>query len=243
MATIPSLRDSFGDAQAKQGLVDAVFDAVSHRYDVGNDLLSLGMHRTWRDRLIAYARVEPDHDVLDVACGTGDITWAVAPLARSVVGTDNNPSMMRLAEPKRPAGITNVRFVEACAADLPFADRSFDRVLISYANRGLPDLRRVVAEAFRVLRPEGELWTLDFAQPPVRAVDLAWRGTLYAWGGVVGAMLLQDPRTYMYIPASLGHYRGQRWLDQAMREVGFETRLIETPLALMAYNGGKRPMD
>lgn len=241
MPEIPSFRGSFEEPAAKQGLVDAVFDIVSSKYDVGNDLLSLGMHHMWRDRLIKYARIESEHRVLDVACGTGDITWAVALLAREVVGTDNNKSMMRLAEPKRPAGVTNVQFVEADAAALPFEDQSFDRVLISFANRGLPDLQLVVAEAFRVLKPGGELWTLDFARPPYVVVDVAWRGTLYAWGAIVGTIMHWNPRTYMYIPASLAHYRGQRWLDQAMRNAGFETQLIETTFALMAYNRGTRP--
>jgi demethylmenaquinone methyltransferase/2-methoxy-6-polyprenyl-1,4-benzoquinol methylase len=243
MAKLPSLRSSFDDAHDKQVLVDAVFDTVSARYDLGNDLLSLGMHRMWKRRLLALAAIAPDHRVLDIACGTGDITFEAAKLANrgEVVGVDVNPRMMDLAEPKRPAGVTNASFRQCDATALPFADASFDRVLISYAGRGLPDLAKVAAEAFRVLKPGGQFWNLDFARPKVRAVDLAWRGTLASWGAVVGLVVHGDPRTYVYIPASMAHYRGQRWFEGVLRDAGFEVHTIETTLALMAYNQGIKP--
>ena len=99
-----------------------------------------------------------------------------------------------------------------------------------------------MAECFRVLKPGGELWLLDFARPPWLVVDLGWRWTLCTWGAVVGAIVHGDPRTYMYIPASMGHYRGQRALDDTLRAVGFApTEVIETTLALMAYNRAVKP--
>ncbi len=238
--TLPDFADLGG--QQKQRVVDAVFDKVSRRYDVGNELISFGLHRVWRSHLIESVGFRPEHDVLDIACGTGDVTFAAAPRVRSVIGTDNNPHMLRLAEQKRPAGMRNVSFVEADAASLPFPEAKFDRVTICYATRGLPALDRVMAECFRVLKPGGELWILDFARPPWPAVDVAWRGTLYTWGAVVGTILHGDPRTYMYIPASLAHYQGQRVLDVTLRAVGFApTEVFETTLALMAYNRAVKP--
>jgi demethylmenaquinone methyltransferase / 2-methoxy-6-polyprenyl-1,4-benzoquinol methylase len=237
---LPDFADLGG--QQKQRVVDAVFDKVSRRYDVGNDLLSLGLHRVWRNRLIALARFAPDHDVLDIACGTGDVTFAAARRARSVVGTDNNPHMLRLAEQKKPADLHNVTFVEADAAALPFPDAKFDRVTISYATRGLPALDRVMAECFRVLKPGGELWILDFARPPWAVIDVAWRGTLAGWGAVVGTLVHGDPRTYLYIPASMKHYAGQHALDGTLKAAGFApTEVIETTLALMAFNRAVKP--
>lgn len=239
MPQLPSF-ESFESADQKQKLVDAVFDTVSRRYDLGNDLLSLGLHRMWKRRLLHLADVRPEHSVLDLACGTGDITWEVARLAYrgEVIGADNNPEMLKFAEPKRPPSVHNVTFVTADAAKLPFADNSFDRVIISYAARGLPDLTQVVAEVYRVLKPGGVFWNLDFGRPPVKIVDMMWRGTLASWGAVVGTFVHGNPRTYMYIPASMKHYKGQRWLQQAMTDVGFETTTIDTTLGLMAFNRG-----
>lgn len=238
--SLPDFADLGG--QQKQRVVDAVFDKVSRRYDVGNDLLSLGLHRVWRQRLIDLADFRPEHDVLDIACGTGDVTFEAARRAKSVIGTDNNPHMLRLAAQKKPAELSNVTFVEADAAALPFPDAKFDRVTICYATRGLPALERVMAECFRVLKPGGQLAILDFGRPPWPVIDAAWRGTLYGWGAVVGTLMHGDPRTYMYIPASMVHYKGQRILDETLRAVGFApTELIETTLALMAYNRGVKP--
>lgn len=239
---LPSFDGSFEEPHRKQQLVDAVFDQVSSRYDLGNELLSFGMHRVWRQRLIDYARVQPHHRVLDIACGTGDVTFLVAPLVREVVGSDNNASMLELARRKQPGDITNARFVEADAAALPFEDATFDRVLISFAARGLPPLDAVARECFRVLKPRGELWNLDFARPSRRPLDLAYRATLYGLGAIVGTLLHGDPRTYTYIPVSMAHYRGQYGLDATFRAAGFApTEVIEPPLALIAYNRGVKP--
>ena len=142
MTTPPSgLGNGFGDPARKQRLVNWVFDAVAPRYDLGNTIMSLGWHSRWKRRLVDMAEIEAHHSVLDLACGTGDTTFMVARRASSgeVVGSDINPNMMALAEDKRPADATHVRFVEAPGSSLPFADESFDRVTCTYAGRGFPD--------------------------------------------------------------------------------------------------------
>lgn len=237
------LREGLGDPDRKQQLVDRLFSTIADRYDLGNDLLSAGLHRRWKERLVALARIEPHHRVLDLACGTGDVTWRAAFAARDgeVIGTDVNEQMLALAPAKRPAGLRNVQFRQACATSLPFADASFDRVICAYAGRGLPDLPAVAREAFRVLKPGGEFWNLDFARPPSRTMDRAWRGVLAGWGAVLGAVIHRDPKTYVYIPMSLGKYAGQRWFEGELVKAGFLTETYETRLCLMAYNRGIKP--
>ena len=237
------LREGLSDPARKQHLVDRLFATIADRYDFGNDLLSAGLHRRWKDRLVQLARIEPHHRVLDLACGTGDVTWRAALAAREgeVIGTDVNEEMLALAPDKRPPGVANVRFEVACATKLPYPDDSFDRVLCSYAGRGLPDLAAVAREAFRVLKPGGEFWNLDFARPPSKGVDRAWRGFLAGWGAIVGAAVHGDPKTYVYIPLSMGKYAGQRWFEAELARAGFLTETYETRLCLMAYNRGVKP--
>lgn len=228
----------------KQSAVNWVFDRVAHRYDLGNHIMSAGMHRYWKRRLVELADIQPDHRVLDIACGTGDVTFMAGALARrgEVIGTDINPSMMQLAESKRPPGSGHVSFREADAGALPFADASFDRVTCVYAGRGFPDWPAVVSEAFRVLRPGGTFWNLDFARPGNAVWDKMYRGWLLGSGALLGLALHGSAQTYMYIPRSMAQYRGQRWLDAELRNAGFETRLIESRLCLMAFNGAVKPL-
>lgn len=238
-----ALRDALEHRADKQALVDWVFDRVADRYDLGNDIMSLGWHTRWKRRLVASADIQPHHRVLDIACGTGDTTFMLGARATDgeVVGTDINAEMMALSETKRPAGSDHVRFVLADATNLPFEDASFDRVTCTYAGRGFPDWPGVVGEAYRVLKPGGTFWNLDFARPPLAVVDWGYRTWLTTSGAVLGLALHGHPKTYIYIAESLKAYPGQRWLQQRMTDAGFEADVQETTLGLMAFNLGKKP--
>lgn len=221
-----------------------MFSRVADRYDLGNDLMSLGWHTRWKRRLVEYADIQAHHHVLDVACGTGDVTFLVADRARDgfVVGSDLNAAMVAKAIEKRPAGLDRVAFVLADAGRLPFPDASFDRVTIGYAGRGFPDWDAVLRESFRVLKPGGTLWNLDFARPPQPWWDATVRGWMTVTGAALGLALHGHPLTYVYIPRSIKHYPGQRWLASRMEAAGFtEVGVIETVGSLMAFNHGTRP--
>lgn len=236
------LRVALGEVSAKQPWVDWLFSRVARHYDLGNDIMSLGWHVRWKQRLVELAELRPHERVLDLATGTGDIAYLIAPHAREVVGSDINREMLEVAEQKRPAGAENVTFVEADATKLPFADGAFDVVLCSYAGRGFPSWPDVLSEVHRVLAPGGRFLNLDFARPPQPWWDATYRGWLVVSGTVLGAVLHRDPQTYVYIPMSMKAYAGQRWLDARMQDQGFDTRLFETTGCLMAYNiGRKRP--
>ena len=231
------------DPTRKQEAVDLVFDRVAARYYLGNDIMSAGMHTVWKRRLVEYARIEPFHRVLDVACGTGDVTAMLAARVTEgeVVGTDINPTMLEVAKRKLPPG-AHLRYVEADATALPFENGWFDRVIVSYAGRGFPDWPAVAAELALVTRPGGQVWNLDFARPRPAWWDATVSGWMYASGAALGVALHGDSLTYRYIPQSIARYRGQRWLEQVFRDVGLEAETIETALCLMAYNKGLKPI-
>jgi demethylmenaquinone methyltransferase/2-methoxy-6-polyprenyl-1,4-benzoquinol methylase len=186
---------------------------------------------------VDYCAVQPGQRVLDLACGTGDVTWMLAERGAEVIGSDINADMMALANRK---GERDLPFVLADAGDLPFPDGYFDLVTCSFAGRGFPDWPRVLGEVHRVLKPGGVFWNLDFARPPLAPWDFAYRAWLTVSGAALGLALHGDARTYIYIPASMKAYPGQRWLDQRMREAGFQTQLIETRAWLIAFNQGTK---
>lgn len=236
------LRSALNREADKQAWVDWLFSRVAQRYDLGNDLMSLGWHTRWKQRLVDLAAVQSGERVLDIASGTGDVALMVAPQAApaEVVGSDINADMLAVAETKRPKTVTNLRWAEADATRLPFPDNSFEVVICSYAGRGFPSWEAVLAEVHRVLVPGGRFLTLDFARPPNRLWDTTYRWWMIASGAVLGTVLHGHPKTYVYIPLSMHSYPGQRWLDARMKDAGFETTLIETTACLMAYNIGIR---
>ncbi|MCB9685775.1 MAG: ubiquinone/menaquinone biosynthesis methyltransferase [Alphaproteobacteria bacterium] len=238
------LRSALRREADKAQWVDWVFTRIADRYDLGNDIMSLGWHTRWKQRLVGIASPRPGERVLDLATGTGDVALAIAPLVApggEVVGVDPNQAMLALAEQKRPTSVTNVTWVEAEGGALPFEDASFDLVTVSYAGRGFEDWDAVLAEIHRVLVPGGRFVNLDFARPPARWWDRTYRGWMIGSGAVLGTVLHGHPKTYVYIPLSMKAYAGQRWLDARMRDAGFETRLVETTACLMAYNIGIKP--
>jgi demethylmenaquinone methyltransferase / 2-methoxy-6-polyprenyl-1,4-benzoquinol methylase len=236
-----SLRSGLSDTNQKQALVDWVFDRVAPRYDLGNHIMSAGWHTRWKRRLIDYTALESHHRVLDLAAGTGDVTFLAAELAGEVVGTDINPSMLELAQAKQPAHLNNIRWQVADVGALPFADNSFDRVTCAYAGRGFPDFPRAVHEIARVLKPGGVFWNLDFARPQSRTWDRVVRGYLTVSGAALGVALHGTPKAYVYIPESMRAYPGQRWLDGLIRDAGMHAKLVETRGTLMAFNQGIKP--
>jgi len=242
--TPPSpLESALSRESDKQEWVDWLFSRVAPRYDLGNDVMSLGWHTKWKRRLVDYADPKPGMRILDVACGTGDVTWMLAERAGNgeVFGLDVNADMMRVATDKWRPVPGQVGFVRADAAAIPFPDAHFDLVTCSYSGRGFPDWPAVLRDVYRVLKPGASFWNLDFARPPQAWWDATYRGWMTVSGAVLGTVLHGDPRTYVYIPESMRHYRGQRWLRDEMTAIGFDAALIETTACLMAYNRGTRP--
>ena len=222
---------------------ERVFAKVAHRYDVGNSLLSGGQHHAHRRRLVRWAAPATDATVLDLACGTGDLTWLLAERVRGghVVGADLSAPMLAIAANKAPPVPGPVSFVQCDAGSLPFPDAHFDLVTCGFAGRWFGDWDVVLDEVMRVLKPGGSFWNVDFGRPPSRVVDLGYRATLTSVGVVVGTVLMRDPRPYVALAETVRTYPGQRWLRGRMSDAGFVACSYERQLGMLAYNHGRKP--
>jgi demethylmenaquinone methyltransferase/2-methoxy-6-polyprenyl-1,4-benzoquinol methylase len=214
--------------------VHALFATIARRYDLLNDLMSAGMHRRWKRRLIKMAG-QP-RGVLDLCCGTGDIARMFD--SKCVVGVDFTEEMLRIARRRRPSTF----WVRADVLRLPFADNSFDVVTVGYGLRNLADLERGLVEVLRVLRPGGKLLSLDFGKPVSRTLRSLYFGYLRTVLPVLGRIFCGDRDTHGYILASLENYPAQRGLKPLMESCGFrECGFDEFIGGTMAINFGVKP--
>jgi demethylmenaquinone methyltransferase/2-methoxy-6-polyprenyl-1,4-benzoquinol methylase len=211
------------DEREKAKRVRSVFDSVAPRYDLMNDLMSLGLHRAWKAYTVLVADVRPGQRVLDLAGGTGDLAQAFARKVGDtglVVHTDINASMLRVGRDRLlDAGLV-LPTVVCDAEKLPFAADSFDRVSVGFGLRNMTHKDRALTEMHRVLRPGGKLLVLEFskvARPLEKAYD--W----YSFGILprLGRMVAGDEASYRYLAESIRMHPGQDELKAMMKQSGF----------------------
>lgn len=215
-----------------------MFGAIAGRYDLNNRLHSFGRDQAWRRCAVRMSGVTPTDEVLDAACGTGDLSRAFADAgARRVVGLDFTPEMLAIARTKRPGA---VEYVEGDAMCLPFDDASFDIVSIAFGIRNVSEPARALREFRRVLRPGGRLVILEFGRPRSRL--LAFGNDLYTKRVMpVTATLISGDRSgaYRYLPRSIDTFLSRAAMTGAMRDAGFED-ISERPLTFgvcVCYRG------
>jgi len=211
------------DEQAKAERVRGVFDSVAPKYDVMNDLMSLGLHRLWKAYAVGVARVRPGDVVLDIAGGTGDLARAfAAPVgARGlVVHSDINESMLRQGRDRLLDEGIVLPTLLCDAESLPFATGSFDLVSVAFGLRNMTDKDKALAEMARVLKPGGRLLVLEFskvAAPLAKAYD--W----YSFNVLprVGRWVAGDGESYRYLAESIRVHPDQATLKAMMKNAGF----------------------
>ena len=239
------LIESISSKETKQQYVKQLFETIAPRYDFVTVFLSYGMDRSWKRQLVEMAELKGSERVLDLACGTGDITFLMATKlgAGEAVGSDIAEAMLRLAERKRrERNIGNICFNRADTMSLPYENESFDCVSGGYALRNVPDVVGALAEIHRVLKPGGRFFSLDFGHPPNRLYRWAFFNYLIAVGSLTGIVLHGDADTYRYIPESLKRYPGQRGIAQLMTEAGYVDCGFHDFLGgIMAINYGTKP--
>lgn len=239
------IRSEIRAPDRKRRYVQDLFGRVADRYDLTNDVMSLGLHRRWKKTLLRLADTRPGHHVLDLAAGTGDLALRVAPRVRPagrVVAVDLARPMMNVGRGR--AGAQAVEWVAGDALKLPFRDRSFDRVVVGYGLRNFADLEGSLAEILRCLRPGGRFLSLDFGKPRRPLLRRAYLAYLDVSTRAVGWALHRDPEAYLYIPESLRQVPDQRGVAEAMRRAGFvRCGFLELLFGTMAINFGERQLE
>ena len=214
-------QERFSSPERKRQYVRSLFATIADRYDLITVLLSGGLDKRWKRRLVTEIPSPANASVLDLACGTGDIAFEVAAAGSRVVGLDITPRMVRLASFKPQRFRHRVSFVTGDMMALPMRDESFDVVTTGYGLRNVPDLAGALAEIHRVLRPGGLLLSLDFDRPTNRIVRSVYLTYLTVVGSALGAVLHGDPDTYRYIPESIQRYPGAAGVCALARKTGF----------------------
>ena len=231
MGEQPRLREALETPENKHRYVAKLFSTIADRYDLITVLLSYGQDRRWKDRLATMAEEaaptagasnDRSCDALDLACGTGDIAFALAARGARVVGLDLTLRMIELARNKARRD-SRTSFLVGDMMALPFADASFDVVTTGYGIRNVPLIAPALAEIHRVLRPHGLLLSLDFNRPSNAIVRSIYLTYLTIVGSTLGFVLHGDPDTYRYIPESIRRYPGAEGVCRIAREHGFQS--------------------
>ena len=235
-----SLRSAFDSPDSKRRYNRQLFSTIADRYDLITAVLSYGQDARWKRRLVAEAGVTGDDRALDLACGTGDIAFAVAAEGARTVGLDLTFRMLELAKAK-PVPVSRfpvpVTLLAGDMTRLPFATSTFNLVTTGYGLRNVPDLRVAIVEIARVLKPGGRLLSLDFNRPQSALIRAAYLSYLTVVGSVLGWILHGDPDTYRYIAASLQRYPGANGVADLLKDSGFtNVRVIPLLFGFMSLH-------
>ncbi|WP_227369032.1 bifunctional demethylmenaquinone methyltransferase/2-methoxy-6-polyprenyl-1,4-benzoquinol methylase UbiE [Halomonas sp. M20] len=213
--------------EEKASRVADVFHSVAARYDVMNDLMSLGIHRFWKRVALERAGVRRGHQVLDIAGGTGDLTLKfsrlVGPNGR-VVLADINQSMLKVGRDKLiDNGVgDNVEYVQANAESLPFPDNSFDCITIAFGLRNVTDKDAALRSMTRVLKPGGRLLILEFSKPPNALLSKVYDNYSFNVLPRMGEWVANDAESYRYLAESIRMHPDQETLKTMMEIAGLE---------------------
>jgi demethylmenaquinone methyltransferase/2-methoxy-6-polyprenyl-1,4-benzoquinol methylase len=233
------------ESSDKPGKVRRMFAAIAASYDLNNRLHSLGRDQTWRRAAVRRANVRPGDRILDVACGTGDLTQAFAATpAAHVTGLDFTKEMLAIAEQKRaalrPERASKITYVEGDAMRLPFPDSSFDIVSIAFGIRNVADPAAALREFARVLKPGGRLVILEFDRPTAPILSRLY-DFYTGWLMPRTATFISRDRSgaYRYLPRSVETFMSRKELLAATGEAGFQN-VTARPLTMgicVCYRG------
>jgi demethylmenaquinone methyltransferase/2-methoxy-6-polyprenyl-1,4-benzoquinol methylase len=210
----------------KAKLVDKVFSSVSSKYDLMNDLMSMGIHRIWKKIAIQHCAIQPGQYILDLAGGTGDLSAAIARELQHegcVVLADINQEMLEAGREKllNQGLVKPLKFLQANAECLPFATNSFDCITIGFGLRNVTEKQKALVEMQRVLKPGGKLVILEFSKP---ASQLSAVYDLYSFKVLpfLGKLVANDAESYKYLAESIRMHPNQEQLKAMMQTAGFE---------------------
>jgi demethylmenaquinone methyltransferase/2-methoxy-6-polyprenyl-1,4-benzoquinol methylase len=205
------------DLEKKPAEVQAMFDAVARRYDLTNDVLSLGQDRRWRHQVVAAVDPQPGELVLDLAAGTGTSSQPFRDLGARVVPCDFSVGMLQVGKQHRP----HLPFTAGDATRLPFADDTFDAVTISFGLRNVVDPDAGLREMARVTRPGGRIVVCEFSSPTWEAFRTVYIEYLMKALPSVARAVSSSPDAYVYLAESIRAWPDQRALAARLATAGW----------------------
>jgi len=209
--------------QNKKGLVQSVFDQVYDQYDLMNDFMSLGIHRLWKKNLLNMINPSPNKKLIDVACGTGDI-------AKLYLDYVNNPSQITCVDPNKGMikkgkekliNYKNLNWIIASAENLPLNDNTFDFYTISFGLRNTKNLKKALNEAYRVLKPGGRYFCLEFSKIQNSSLDIIYKNYSKLIPSI-GKMIVGESKPYEYLIKSIENFVNQDELIDLMKNNNFK---------------------
>lgn len=218
--------------------VASMFDDVAPKYDIVNDILSMGQTRHWRRIVVAAVGATKGQRVLDLAAGTGTSSEPYADAGVSVVACDFSVGMLKVGKRRRP----DIDFIAGDATNLPFADNSFDATTISFGLRNVIDPKKALREMLRVTKPGGKLVVAEFSQPtfaPFRTVYLEY---LMRALPSIARKVASNPAAYVYLAESIRVWPAQDELAQWIEEAGWEgTKFRNLTGGIVAVHRAAKP--
>jgi demethylmenaquinone methyltransferase / 2-methoxy-6-polyprenyl-1,4-benzoquinol methylase len=233
------------DLDKKPADVAAMFDALAGRYDLMNDVLSMGQVRLWRRRVQRILQAGPGDRVLDLAAGTGTSSLSFAASGADVVACDFSLGMLqageaRLATTVRAKTTGSVAFAAGDALRLPFKDGAFDAVTISFGLRNVHGTRDALAEMRRVTRPGGRLVVCEFSKITIEPIDMLYRRYLTGVLPAIARRAARNPEAYEYLSESIADWPAQRELADLIKAAGWSlVRWRDITLGVVAIHVGR----
>ena len=231
----------------KAGRVADVFHSVAAKYDVMNDLMSGGIHRLWKRFTIEVSAVRSGHKVLDIAGGTGDLSYQFAKRVGSeglVVLADINESMLNVGRDRLidRGAAGNIQFAQADAQYLPFPDNTFDCITIAFGLRNVTDKDLALRAMLRVLKPGGRLLVLEFSKPQNSLLEKVYDTYSFKVLPLMGRLITNDADSYRYLAESIRMHPDQATLKAMMEDAGFvNTEYHNMTGGIVALHKGIKP--
>jgi demethylmenaquinone methyltransferase / 2-methoxy-6-polyprenyl-1,4-benzoquinol methylase len=224
----------------RPGEVSAMFDRVADRYDLLNDVLSLGQDRWWRRMVAQAVAARAGERVLDVAAGTGTSSRTFTTAGADCVACDFSLGMLKVGAAR--GRVPGLRFVAGDAMDLPFRDQSFDAVTISFGLRNVADHQAALAEFLRVTRPGGRLVVCEFGHLPWPRLNAVYEAYLAGALPAVARRLSGNPAAYEYLAESIQDWPAQPELARRIAAAGWSAvRWRDLSLGVVAIHRARRP--
>ena len=233
----------------KTGLVGEVFKSVADNYDIMNDVMSGGIHRLWKERLVRMIAPTTGAKYLDVAGGTGDIAFRLyEKLGKptDITVCDINPDMLRMGQSRAiDRGILKgIEWVEGNAETLPFDDNNFDVYTISFGLRNVTHIDKALKDAWRVLKPGGRFYCLEFSKVKAPILNKVYDAYSYHFIPRFGQAIAKDRDSYQYLVESIRKFPDQENLKQRMTDAGFErTAYRNLSMGIAAIHSGIKPIN